>query len=56
MVLVSIPYFTILYITLINYSIANLQNILLNIPKMIFSALFFVAIGLLVTKKKNLRL
>ncbi|KAF3059396.1 hypothetical protein GL218_04910 [Daldinia childiae] len=39
-----------------SYGFTNLQNILLNIPKMIFSALFFLAIGLLVSKKKNLRL
>ncbi|KAI1478632.1 MFS general substrate transporter [Daldinia eschscholtzii] len=39
-----------------SYGFTNLQNILLNIPKMIFSVLFFISIGLLVTRKKGFRL
>ncbi|KAI0122569.1 MFS general substrate transporter [Daldinia grandis] len=39
-----------------SYGFTNLQNILLNIPKMLFLLLFFLAIGPLVTRKKNLRL
>ncbi|KAI1384532.1 MFS general substrate transporter [Hypoxylon trugodes] len=38
------------------FGFTNLEVLLLNIPKCIFAVLYFLAVGVLVTKKKNLRM
>ncbi|KAI8960285.1 MFS general substrate transporter [Daldinia sp. FL1419] len=43
-------------ILITGYGFTNLQTLLLGFPKMFFSMLFFFGIGLLVTRKKNLRM